>query len=145
MWEGKKMQLASKKDLAARTLNVGKSRVVFNKERLDEIKEAITKQDIKDLLKDKAIIVKEIKGTKKKVKRKTRRRLGSVKKKVNTRKKEYMTITRKLRAYIAQLRKHGTIKTEEFWNLRKEIRARNFRSKAHIKERIQVLIKEREE
>ena len=35
------MQLSNKKMLAARTLGVGKERVVFNKERLDEIKEAI--------------------------------------------------------------------------------------------------------
>ena len=40
------MNLGKKKQLAARTLGVGKSRVHFVNENLNEIKEAITKQDI---------------------------------------------------------------------------------------------------
>ena len=55
-----------------------------------------------------------------------------------------MTITRKLRNYLMELRKHGTITSEEYWKLRREIRARTFRSKAHMKERINNMIKERE-
>ncbi len=70
---------------------------------LAEIKEAITKQDIRDLLKSRAIIVKEIKGKLKRVKRKTRRREGSLKKKVKRTKKDYMAITRKLRVFISEL------------------------------------------
>lgn len=139
------MQLNKKKELAARTLKVGKGRVVFNTARLDEVKDAITKQDIKDLFADKAISIKEITGKRKKEKGKTRRRQGSIKKNVNTRKRDYMTITRKLRAYITELRKHGTILSEEYWKLRREIRAKNFRSKSHMKERIQQIAKERTE
>ena len=74
------MNLEKKKMLAARTLGVGKARIIFNVARINEIKEAITKQDIRDLAADKAILIREIKGTKKKVKRKTRRRAGSIKK-----------------------------------------------------------------
>ena len=55
------MNLAKKKSLAARVFGVGKSRVVFAKSRLNEIKEAITKQDIRDLKKDGAITILEIK------------------------------------------------------------------------------------
>lgn len=137
------MQLNKKKELASRVLGVGKGRIVFNKEALEEIKEALTKQDIKDLVKANSIFVKEISGTLKKKKRKTRRRSGSIKKKVNQRKRDYMTITRKLRAYISELRKHGTLSSEEYWKLRKEIRAKSFKSKAHMKERISHMIKER--
>tara|TARA_Y100000310_G_C20690057_1_gene821655 strand:+ start:3247 stop:3690 length:444 start_codon:yes stop_codon:yes gene_type:complete len=138
------MNLLKKKELAARTLKVGKARIVFNKERLDEIKEAITKQDIKDLHKDKVILVNEIVGKKKKAKRKTRRRKGSIKIKVNNRKGEYMIITRKLRAYLKELRVKGRIDSEEFWGLRKEIRARKFKSKAQMRDRIENMIKDRE-
>jgi large subunit ribosomal protein L19e len=137
------MNLDKKKSLAIRTLGVGKNRIIFNMERLDEIKEAITRQDIRDLLKDKAISVKEIKGRKKIVKRKTRRRAGSIKKKVKTRKRDYMTITRKLRAFLLELKKKKIINQDEFIKLRKEIRSRDFRSKAHIKERINQILKER--
>ena len=130
------MNLSGKKDLAVKTLGVGRSRIIFNNERKEEIKEAITKQDIRDLVKDKAISVKEIKGKRKIVKKKTRRRAGSIKQKVNTRKRDYMTITRKLRAFISELKKHETITQDQYLKLRKEIRAKIFKSKANLKERI---------
>ena len=43
------MQLNKKRELVARTFHVGKGRIIFNKEMLAEIKEAITKQDIEYL------------------------------------------------------------------------------------------------
>ena len=137
------MQLNKKKELASRVLGIGKKRIIFNKEALEDVKEALTKQDIKDLVKSGSIFVKEVSGIKKQVKRTTRRRAGSIKKNVNTRKRDYMTITRKLRAFISEIRKHGTISSEEYWKLRKEIRAKNFKSKSHMKERISQMVKER--
>ena len=131
------MKLNKKKELAAKTLGVGKERIIFNISRLEEIKEAITKQDIRDLHIDGAIFVKEIRGTKTKVKKKTRRRAGSIKKVVGNKKRKYIIMTRKLRAYLAELRGHEKITEEQYQKLRKEIRASNFRSKAHMKERLQ--------
>src|SRR3989338_6386214 len=130
------MKLEKKKALAARTLNVGEGRIVFNVERLPEIKEAITKQDIKDLKESGAIIIKEKKGRRKVERRKTRRRAGSIKKKVNTKKQDYVKLTRKLRTYLANLKNQKKISKENFRQLRKEIRASNFRSFSHMKERI---------
>jgi len=103
---------------------------------LSEIKEAITKQDIKDLKQSGAITIKEKKGRRKIQKRKTRRRAGSIKKKVNTRKKDYMTLTRKLRKYLSVLKEKSKISSEDFTQLRKEIRTKDFKSLAHMKERI---------
>ena len=137
------MQLNKKKGLAARTLKVGKNKIIFNKQRLDEIKEAITKQDIKDLVNDGAIYINKAKGKKKKIRRGTRRREGSIKVKINKRKEEYINLTRKLRALLFKLRKKGILTAEEYLKLRKEIRARAFRSKEHMKERINQLIKNR--
>ncbi len=130
------MKLETKKQLAARTLKVGKDRITFNTSRLAEIKEAITKQDIRDLKESGAISIKEIKGRKKIVKRKTRRRFGSIKKKVNTRKQDYVIMTRKLRAHLSYLKKNKKITQEEFIQLRKQIRTRDFRSLNHLKEHI---------
>lgn len=130
------MNLGKKKALASRTLNVGKGRIVFIKERLEEIKEAITKQDIRDLKQEGAIVVKEIKGRKKVKKRKRRRGLGKIKKKVNTRKRNYVIMTRKLRAYVKALLNQGEVSKEEVKNIRKKIRNKDFRSKAHLKEYI---------
>ena len=94
------MNLRKKKQLAKNTLGIGENRIVFVKPRLDEIKEAITKQDIRDLVKSGAIIIKKIKGRKTVVKRKRRRGTGKIRMKVNTRKQDYVILTRKLRKYV---------------------------------------------
>jgi len=128
------MNLRTKKQLAAKVLKVGKNRIQFDSDRLPEIKEAITKQDIKDLHQGGFILIKPIKGRKKVVKRKTKRGPGKIKKKVNKRKQTYVKITRKLRDYLKQLKNQGVIKNELFWGLRKKIRMKDFKSKAHLKE-----------
>jgi large subunit ribosomal protein L19e len=142
MLKEKKMDLTNKKELAARTLGVGVGRVMFNTNRIDEIKEAITKQDIRDLVVDNAIFVREIKGRKTNEKRK-RRRAGSIRMKPNTRKRDYITITRKLRNYISELRKQTKLSDGEYLKLRNEIRSKNFRNKGHIKERISLMQNEK--
>ena len=103
------MKLERKKALVARTLGIGKGRVYFNSQRLSELKEAITKQDIKDLLASGAISIKEKKGRKKIVKRSIRRRAGSIKKKPKKTKREYIIITRKLRTYHKSMKTKGQI------------------------------------
>lgn len=130
------MKLEKKKALAAKTFGVGKDRIVFNKEMLAEIKEAISNQDMRDLASQGAIFIKEIKGRKKKEKRKTRRRQGSIKKSMKRTKTHYVILTRKLRKYLAELRRKELISEENYQTLRKEIRASIFKSKSHLKERI---------
>src|SRR4030042_1929609 len=104
------MNLRKKKTLAAKTFGVGESRIKFVNARLEEIKEAITKQDIRDLQKDGAIIVIKIKGRKRHEKRK-KRNIENMRKNINKRKKEYMKITRKLRKYLSEITEKLT-KTE---------------------------------
>jgi len=133
------MKLEGKRDLAARALKVGKNRIMFNEERLSDVKEAITKQDMRDLARSKAILIREVQGRKKVIRRTTRRKAGSIKKKVNTRKKDYMAITRKLRAYVKLLRDKKGITKEDYYTLRKEIRAKQFKSKGNMRERIKQL------
>ena len=127
------MNLGKKTALAARTLKVGKGRIVFVKSRLNEIKEAITKQDIRDLQKEGAIIIRGIKGRRKGTKNKSRSP-GNIRKKVNKRKILYVIITRKLRKYIAELKKRGEISDKDFKEIRKKIRNKEFRSIAQLKE-----------
>ncbi|MDD5012744.1 MAG: 50S ribosomal protein L19e [Candidatus Nanoarchaeia archaeon] len=126
------MNLGKKKALAARTFGVGLERIEFVKPRLEEIKEAITKQDIRDLYKDGAIRVKPVKG-KKVIAGKTKKRtVGNVRKKVNKRKQEYVKLTRKLRKYIAKNRDKMTDKERK--DIRKKIRNRFFKSQSHLKD-----------
>lgn len=128
------MNLAKKKQLAAKTLNVGKNRIYFSSENLSQIKEAITKQDIKELYAEGIIQIRQAKGRKKIKKRKTARGFGKIKRKVNKRKQEYVKITRKLRAYLKELKRLNVVNKELYSELRKKIKMRAFRSKAHFKE-----------
>lgn len=130
------MKLNTKKALAVKTLGVGKHRVVFNQERLSEIKDAITKQDIRDLVESGAIVIREIRGRRTIERRTTRRRKGSIRKRVRSGKREYIIRTRKLRAYLAELIKQGKISKENYKTMRKQIKASVFRSKAHMKEHL---------
>ena len=71
------MNLRKKKILASKVLNVGKNRIRFVTDNLLEIKEAITKQDIRDLYSKGIIVIKPIKGRTKTNSRTTR---GNVRK-----------------------------------------------------------------
>jgi len=131
------MKLDLKKKLAAKTLKVGLGRVKLDTERLDEIKEAITRQDIKDLVASGAISVKDVKGRKTNVKRKHRRRIGKIKIKVNTRKQDYVKMTRKLRKYVVGMEREGKIDKETKTDVRKKIRNKVYKSKRHLKESLE--------
>jgi ribosomal protein L19E len=126
--------LRTKKALASKALKVGKGKLIFSEEGMSEIKEAITRQDIKDLASQGIITIKPIKGRKKIVRRKTRRGPGKIKKTVNHRKQEYVKITRKLRNYLMELRDRGIVERDLYWTLRNKIRMRDFKSKANFKD-----------
>ena len=130
------MNLEKRKELAAKVLGVGKNKVYFNPEHLSEIKEAITKQDIRDMLAEGIIAVKETRGRRKKERRKTRRGPGSIHMTVFDRKTEYMILVRKLRRHVSELRKQGKLTKERYLELRKKIKARAFKNKAHLKDHI---------
>ena len=128
------MNLSKKKILAAKTLKVGKDRIAFPKSRLEEIKEAITKQDMRNLFSEGAIFIKEIKGQKTNKKKIKSRSPGNIRKKVNVRKRTYVLATRKLRKYAKIKKNLGEISREDEIEIRKKIRNRIFKSKAHLRE-----------
>ena len=127
------MNLRTKKTLAKGALKVGRERIVFLKSRMDEIKEAITKQDIRDLKQEGAILVKEVGGRRKNAKKKNKRSTGNIRKKVNVRKQEYVIMTRKLRKIVAGMKLRGEIDKAETKDIRNKIRNRVFKSAAHLK------------
>ena len=128
------MQLFKKKELAAKALGVGKSRIIFVEGNLPQIKEAITRADMIELFNAGAIKVRDIKGRKTPEKRKNRRGVGTVKKKVNKRKQEYAKSTRKFRKIAKSLYRLGKIDAVKHQKIRKMIRARHFKSKRHLNE-----------
>ena len=128
------MNLKKKKALAVRALGVREKRIKFLEPRLEEIKEALTKQDIRDLYKDGAIIIKNISGRKTSTKKKKKRSVGNVRKKVNKRKQEYVALTRKLRKHLAKVKTKLTKKENE--DLRNKIKNKYFASNATFKDYI---------
>lgn len=138
------MNLKTQKKLAADVLRTSKKKVVFDPERLEDIKEAITKMDIRGLISEKAIKKNPIKGTskvrsrQKQAQRKKGLRKGAStrkgKKTARTSKKEqWMTKIRTQREFLRSLRENKKIDNKTFSNLYLKAKGNFFRSKRHIK------------
>lgn len=126
------MQLNKKKALAAKTLGVGKDRIIFMNGSLAEIKEAITRKDILDLVNAGAIQIREISGRRTVEKRKHRRGIGKVEQRVPGKKQVYVKLTRKLRSTVRGLLAMKKINNDQYVNIRKMIRASKFKSRRHL-------------
>jgi large subunit ribosomal protein L19e len=132
--------LKTQKRMAAEILNAGTNKVWFDPSRILEIKEAITKQDIIDLIKDKCIKKKPKKGQKRRtVKRKISRnvkgrRKGSGKIRRKIIRETYLNKIRKLRAYLKFLKKNKGIKNEKYRLAYNLIKAGFLKNKEEIKQ-----------
>jgi large subunit ribosomal protein L19e len=128
------MNLRKKRELAARTFKVGKSRILFINSRLAEIKEAITKQDIRDLVISGAIQIKKVKGRRAIERSTSKIGNGKLRLKTNKRKGEYMKLTRKLRKHVAEMKNNKNLNKNQVQEIREKIRNRHFKSKSHLNE-----------
>jgi len=141
--------LLTQRKMAAKVLGVGLNRVWFDPNRLDEIKEAITKEDIRALIKEGVIKKRPIKGIKRRAgkirqlrKRKgRRRRAGKRKKTIVLRKRNYIIRIRNLRKYIARLKKEGKIDSKLSKKLRRWAKSGLIKSKREIDEKIELIKK----
>lgn len=138
------MKIGAQKRLAGSILKCSPKRIRFDTERLEEIKESITKADIKSLIKDDAISklketgVSRVRARKRKVQKSKGRRRGAGKKKGRKtarlpRKEAWMNRVRKQRGFIKELRENKVIDPETFRSLYKKIKGGFFRSKRHVK------------
>lgn len=137
------MNLKVQKAIAAKVLKVSPKKVKFNDDSLSKIKESITKQDIKDLIKDGSITKIQDKGVSrvranyiKKQKAKGKRKgLGSRKGKKTARlsdKAKWMIKVRSLRNHLQSLKAKNKINMDNYRNLYRKIKGGFFRSKAHM-------------
>ena len=138
------MQLRIQKRLAARILKRSKNDVWLDSGRLDEIKEAITKVDVRNLINQDAIKRKPSQGTsksrsreKKLQKRKGRQKgPGSRKGSKNsrlTKKDKWVSRIRVQRKFLRNLRAKGVIGKSTYQNIYLKSKGGFFRSKKHIK------------
>ncbi len=138
------MNLKTKKELAAHVLKVSPKRVFINPERLDDVKEALTRADIRALSKDGAIVKKQKKnissGRSKKLKvqksKGKRKGQGSRRGKKTARlnkKENWMNKVRLQRTYLRNLKEKKLLDNKQFRMLYLKIKSGFFRSKAHLK------------
>ena len=131
------MKLTTQKRMAAEILDVGEGRVVFDSLRLDEIKQAITKQDIRDLIKDRAIRIRPGVAKAVRVKRK-RTGAGRRKFRVKTRKRDYINRIRKIRTYVRDQMNSGALSKDLANAVRKYAKAGQFKNLRQAKEYIKL-------
>lgn len=138
------MKATIQKTLAGKITKRSPKKVRLDTSRLDEIKEAITRADVRALIKDNAIKVLTSKGVSKGRIRKInlqkakgrRKGPGSRKGKAGARIKSkyvWMTKIRLQRSFLSELKKKNKISQEIYKDLYKKAKGGFFRSKRHIK------------
>ena len=138
------MKLNVQKRLAAGVLGCSPKRIWLDPERLSDIKEAITKIDIKGLIKDKAIAKKPVKSVsrararvRQKQKRSGRRKgQGSRKGSENARdarKVVWINQARAQRELLKKMKEKGLFTTSVYRELYEKSKGGFFRSRKHLK------------
>ncbi|MBU0586137.1 50S ribosomal protein L19e [Candidatus Micrarchaeota archaeon] len=123
--------LSSVKRLAADILGVGISKIRIKPEEIGKAEEALTREDVRNLIKDKIVFVKRKPGFK--VKNRRKRKLeGSRRGSMNSRAPEkelWMRAVRAQRKYLAQLVTEGNIDRKNKRAVYLRIKGGSFRGK----------------
>lgn len=138
------MNLANQRRISAEIMNVGESKVWFDPDRLTEIKEAITKNDIRNLIKREAIKRRPELGTsrtrarKRLEQRRKGRQAGPGTRKGSrtarlTRKEAWMISVRSQRCFIKELKDKSLVEDKTYRNLYLKVKGGYFRNRRHIK------------
>ena len=123
------------KKLAAKIFKVGISRVWLDPTKKEEISKAITKADVRRLIK-KGYIKK--KPEKEKVKKKVKKRKGPGRRKGKAtarlpKKRRWINTVRPLRRMAKELKDQGKIDNKTYRTIRRLIKGGMFRSRSHLK------------
>ncbi|NIM26338.1 MAG: 50S ribosomal protein L19e [Nitrososphaeria archaeon] len=147
------VNLKAKKRLASRVIGVGVHRIRFDSDHLDDVADAITRENIRSLITANTIRVKSFTGTsrgraqqKKEQKNKRGTKQGSKQGRKGARvgKKEvYVAKVRSLRRILKIAKEREEITNPEFWALYKKVGGNTVRNKAHLRTLIQEIIEKR--
>jgi len=138
------MNLKYHRRIAADLLKCGENRVWMDPEKIEEIKKAVTRRDIENLINMGFIRAKKEKGIsrgrarKRMLQRKKGRRKGhgSRKGKATARtpaKEKWIKTIRPIRAYLRELRDKGIISEKTYRIYYRRAKGGQFKSKAHLK------------
>lgn len=142
------MDLRSQRRIASEVLSVGENKVRFDPERLTEVSEAITRDDVRALVKQGVVSAKEAKGNsrgrlRKRISQKRKgRQSGHGKRKgtkdARTSKKErWMKTIRAVRDELRKLKTEGVIDGSAYRNLYLKAKGGLFHSRRHLREQVE--------
>ncbi len=147
------VNLRAKKRLVSRMIGVGIHRVKFDSDHLDDIADAITRDNIRSLLTANTIRIKKIVGTsrgraqfKRTQKKKRGAKQGSKKGAKGariSRKDLHIIKVRALRYRLKVAKDRKEITNKEFWNLYKMINGNTIRNSAHLRSLIEETVSKR--
>jgi len=137
------VNLKAKKRLASRVLGVGIHRIKFDTDHLDDIADAITRENIRSLFTANTIKIKSFTGTSKgrahtkkaqKNKRGTTQGSKHGRKGARVGKKTvYVAKVRSLRRLLKIAKDRKDLTNPEFWTLYKKVGGNTVRNKAHLR------------
>jgi large subunit ribosomal protein L19e len=147
------MDLTSQRRMASDVLGVGENRVWIDPDRVDDVGEAITKQDIRNLIESGAIQKKDESGTskgrnrQKQEQKKAGRQKGHGSRKGSaggrkSDKDKWKEKIRGIRKELRRMRDDGEIETSDYRKLYNMAKGGFFRNKKHMKIYIQKNIRE---
>ncbi|MGY5144786.1 MAG: 50S ribosomal protein L19e [Candidatus Nitrosopumilus sp. bin_32a] len=149
------VNLKAKKRLAARVTGVGVHRIKFDTDHLDDIADAITRENIRSLITANTIRIKSFTGTsrgraqeKKDQKNKRGTTQGSKQGRKGARvgKKEvYVAKVRALRRLLKIAKDRKDLTNPEFWALYKKVGGNTVRNKAHLRLLMEEIIEKRKD
>ncbi len=138
------VNLSKKRELVARILNVGTNRVRFEPDRLEDIADSITRDNIRTLVKSGAIWTAQPRGSsrgraikKRSVWKVHGKGPGSKKGKKSARvgKKEvYVIRTRSMRYHLKVIKDRKEISNDSYWQLYKKVNGGQVRSLSHLRD-----------
>ncbi|MCI4432038.1 MAG: 50S ribosomal protein L19e [Nitrosopumilus sp.] len=147
------VNLKAKKRLASRITGVGVHRIRFDVDHLDDVADAITRENIRSLITANTIKIKSIVGTsrgrahtKKAQKNKRGTTQGSKQGRKGARvgKKEvYVAKVRSLRRLLKIAKDRKNLTNPEFWTLYKKVGGNTIRNKAHLRTLMEEMISKR--
>jgi large subunit ribosomal protein L19e len=128
------MNLENKKEMVARIAGVGKGRVRFNPEKLEDIEDAVTRAEVRALISQGTVKINHIKGQTRRQKSR-KRGPGSRKGKKTARtgrKEKWVRQVRALRRYLKKVKPN--ISKKLYWAAYKKVKGGEIRSVARLKE-----------
>lgn len=140
--------LKSQRRMASEILDVGENRVKIDPDQTEKVEEAITRQDIRNLVESGVITKREEKGSSKgrsreskKQKKKGRRKgHGSRKGKHGARKsdkKKWMEQIRAIRSRLKEMRENGEIDSRQYRDLYDRAKGGFFRDVKHLENHVE--------